>query len=171
MDIQERLTAFAMLGATWVMWLLVLLSIVGLAIVLERAYYFFATRDDAVRVKRELLALLGKKDVEGARKLLGTSRSFEARIAGSDGARTYLRTGDTGFLWETELFVTGRLKDVVIVRGRNYAAPGLERTLEGAHPALRPGGLVAVEDPLAEGLVVLAELTRPDASASGAKPP
>lgn len=83
MDIQERLTAFAMLGATWVMWLLVLLSIVGLAIVLERAYYFFATRDDAVRVKRELLALLGKKDVEGARKLLGTSRSFEARIAGA----------------------------------------------------------------------------------------
>ncbi len=83
MDIQERLTAFAMLGATWVMWLLVLLSIVGLAIVLERAYYFFATRDDAVRVKRELLALLGKKDVEGARKLLGASRSFEARIAGA----------------------------------------------------------------------------------------
>jgi biopolymer transport protein ExbB len=83
MDIQERLTAFAMLGATWVMWLLVLLSIVSLAIVLERAYYFFATRDDAVRVKRELLALLGKKDVEGARKLLNGSRSFEARIAGA----------------------------------------------------------------------------------------
>ena len=83
MDIQERLTAFAMLGATWVMWLLVLLSIVGLAIVLERAYYFFSTGDDATRVKRELLALLGKKDVEGARKLLGASRAFEARIAGA----------------------------------------------------------------------------------------
>jgi len=81
MDIQERLTAFAMLGATWVMWLLVLLSIVSLAIVLERAYFFFATGDDVVRVKRELLGLLGKKDVDGARKLLTASKSFEARIA------------------------------------------------------------------------------------------
>jgi len=83
MDIQERLTAFAMLGATWVMWLLVLLSIVSLAIVLERAYFFFATGDDVVRVKRELLGLLGKKDVDGARKLLMASKSFEARIAGA----------------------------------------------------------------------------------------
>lgn len=81
MDIQERLTAFAMLGASWVMWLLVLLSIVGLAIVLERAYYFFATGDDFARVKRDLLALLGKKDVEGARKMLAGSKGFEARIA------------------------------------------------------------------------------------------
>ena len=46
MDIQERLTAFAMLGATWVMYLLVVLSILGLAIILERTYYFIATRDD-----------------------------------------------------------------------------------------------------------------------------
>jgi biopolymer transport protein ExbB len=81
MDIQERLTAFAMLGAAWVMWLLVLLSIVALAIVLERVYYLFATRGDAVQLKRELVALLGKADVEGARKLLGGSKSFEARIA------------------------------------------------------------------------------------------
>ena len=41
MDIQERLTAFAMLGAEWVMWLLILLSVVCVAIILERAYYFF----------------------------------------------------------------------------------------------------------------------------------
>lgn len=81
MDIQERLTAFAMLGASWVMWLLVLLSIVSLAIVLERAYYFVATGDDFPRLKRELLALFAKKDVEGARKMLATSKSFEARIA------------------------------------------------------------------------------------------
>jgi biopolymer transport protein ExbB len=81
MDIQERLTAFAMLGATWVMWLLVLLSIVALAIVLERVYYFVVTGDDLVRVKREMLALLGKGDVAGARKLLAGSKSFEARIA------------------------------------------------------------------------------------------
>ena len=40
-DIQERLTAFAMLGATWVMWLLVALSIIGVAIIFERVFYFF----------------------------------------------------------------------------------------------------------------------------------
>jgi biopolymer transport protein ExbB len=83
MDIQERLTAFAMLGASWVMWLLVLLSVVGVAIMLERAYFFFSTSDDVVRLKRELLAMLGKKDYEAAQKRLAASRSFEARVAGA----------------------------------------------------------------------------------------
>lgn len=81
MNIQERLTAFAMLGASWVMWLLVLLSVVSLAIVLERAYYFFATRDDVASLKRDLLSLLGKGDLVGARDRLTRSRSFEAKIA------------------------------------------------------------------------------------------
>ena len=81
MDIQDRLTAFAMLGAEWIMWLLVLLSIVVLAIVLERAYYFLASRDDIDGLKAELLRRLRGRDVGGARKRLEASRSFEARIA------------------------------------------------------------------------------------------
>ncbi len=81
MDIQERLTAFAMLGATWVMWLLVLLSVVGLAIVLERSYYLFASRDDIAKLKQDLLARLRKGDVEGARSRLKQSRSVEAQVA------------------------------------------------------------------------------------------
>jgi biopolymer transport protein ExbB len=81
MDIQERLTAFAMLGATWVMWLLVLLSIVGLAIVLERAYYFASSRDDIAKLKTDLNAQLRKNDLEGARKLLKGSGSQEAQVA------------------------------------------------------------------------------------------
>lgn len=81
MDIQERLTAFAMLGAEWVMWLLVVLSVVVLAIVLERAYYLFATRDDIPRIKAELLKRLGAGDMAGAGKMLKASKSFEARIA------------------------------------------------------------------------------------------
>lgn len=80
MDIQERLTAFAMLGATWVMWLLVALSIVGLAIVLERAYYFLSSRDDIRSLREEIRKKLRGGDVEGARKRLAGSRSFEARI-------------------------------------------------------------------------------------------
>lgn len=80
MDIQERLTAFAMLGATWVMWLLVLLSIVGLAIILERAYYLFASRDDVAKLKADLLARLRANDVEGARKRMSSSRAVEAQV-------------------------------------------------------------------------------------------
>ena len=68
MDIQERLTAFAMLGAGWVMWLLVILSVVCLAIILERAYYLFATRDDARRLKEALRKKLDEGDLDGARK-------------------------------------------------------------------------------------------------------
>lgn len=81
MDIQDRLTAFAMLGAEWIMWLLVLLSVVVLAIVLERAYYFIASREDFDGLKAELLKRLRGRDVKGARKRLEASRSFEARIA------------------------------------------------------------------------------------------
>lgn len=79
-DIQERLTAFANLGASWVMWLLVLLSIIGVAIVLERTYYLVASRDDVVRLRDELLGLLRKGDRTAAKARLEKSRSFEARI-------------------------------------------------------------------------------------------
>ena len=81
MDIQERLTAFAMLGAEWVMWLLVILSIFVVAIVLERAYYLIATRDDLTSLRNELIKKLRGGDVEGARRRLKASKSFEARIA------------------------------------------------------------------------------------------
>lgn len=80
MDIQERLEAFAMLGAGWVMWLLVLLSIVGVAIVLERTYYLLASRDDVRGIRDDLRKLLRGGDVEGAKKRLSGSRAFEARI-------------------------------------------------------------------------------------------
>ena len=80
MDIQERLTAFAMLGATWVMWLLVGLSILGLAIILDRAYFFIATRDDVGRLKAALLGKLKNRDVDGARTAMRASRSTEAQI-------------------------------------------------------------------------------------------
>lgn len=81
MDIQERLTAFAMLGATWVMWLLVLLSIVSIAIILERAYYLFQQRDDIDRLRDDLRKRLDAGDVEGARTRAKQSPSVEGRVA------------------------------------------------------------------------------------------
>lgn len=81
MDIQERLTAFALLGAEWVMWLLVALSVIGLAIMLERAYFFAVTRDDLEKLRSDLLSLLSGGDLGAVRKRLQQSRSFEAIIA------------------------------------------------------------------------------------------
>jgi biopolymer transport protein ExbB len=81
MDIQERLTAFALLGATWVMWLLVVLSVVGLAIILERTYFFAVTRDDVDKLRVDLLACLKKSQLGEAIKRVQQSRSFEAMVA------------------------------------------------------------------------------------------
>ena len=80
MDIQERLTAFAMLGAGWVMWLLVALSIVVVAIALERAYVLIARRDDSRSLRDDLLRFLSKGDLTGAEKRLSESKSYEAEI-------------------------------------------------------------------------------------------
>jgi nonribosomal peptide synthetase protein BlmVI len=49
-----------------------------------------------------------------------------------------MRTGDVGFVWQGELYVSGRIKDVIIVRGRNLAATDLERIAESSHPSLEP---------------------------------
>ena len=80
MDIQERLTAFAMLGAAWVMWLLIALSIISVAIIMERIYYFASRSDDIDALKTDLLALLKKGDFVGARKRMAESRSIEAGL-------------------------------------------------------------------------------------------
>jgi amino acid adenylation domain-containing protein/natural product biosynthesis luciferase-like monooxygenase protein/thioester reductase-like protein len=88
-----------------------------------------------------------------------TERTFGATLA-EGGGRRFLRTGDLGFLEGGELFVTGRLKDVLVVRGRNHYPQDIERTAEGAHPALRAASSAAfsVEVEGEERLVVAAEV-------------
>ncbi|REG24939.1 acyl-CoA synthetase (AMP-forming)/AMP-acid ligase II, partial [Archangium gephyra] len=67
-----------------------------------------------------------------------TQRDFHAHTA--EGAGPFLRTGDLGFLREDgQLFVTGRLKDLLIIRGRNHHPQDVELTAEQATSALRPG--------------------------------
>jgi acyl-CoA synthetase (AMP-forming)/AMP-acid ligase II len=75
----------------------------------------------------------------------------------------YLRTGDLGFLWQGELFITGRLKDVMVLRGKNVAPQDVEHTAMHASPALRPGGCAAFTvDVNGEAAAVLvAELRAP----------
>jgi acyl-CoA synthetase (AMP-forming)/AMP-acid ligase II len=67
-----------------------------------------------------------------------TATVFGATIAGTQGSR-FLRTGDLGFLRDGELFVTGRIKDVLVVAGRNHSPVDIERACEQANPGLRPG--------------------------------
>jgi acyl-CoA synthetase (AMP-forming)/AMP-acid ligase II len=67
-----------------------------------------------------------------------TSQTFGAMLA-DDGSGPYLRTGDLGVLIDGELFVAGRLKDLLIVRGFKHYPQDLELTVERQHPAIRPG--------------------------------
>jgi polyketide synthase 12 len=71
------------------------------------------------------------------RNTLATRESFRATLAGHEGR--FLRTGDLGFLRDGELFVTGRLKDLLVIDGRNHYPQDLELSAEMSHPALRPG--------------------------------
>jgi amino acid adenylation domain-containing protein len=73
-----------------------------------------------------------------------TAETFHARLA-ADPDRRYLRTGDLGHLDPAgDLVVTGRIKDLIIVRGRNLHPEDLELAVEQRVPGLRPGGCVAV---------------------------
>jgi biopolymer transport protein ExbB len=80
MDIQQKLTGFAMMGATWIMWLLVALSVGGVAVALERAIYLILTRENVRRLKQQILALLRTGDLDEVRARLSRSRSHVAGI-------------------------------------------------------------------------------------------
>jgi acyl transferase domain-containing protein/acyl-CoA synthetase (AMP-forming)/AMP-acid ligase II/aryl carrier-like protein len=90
-----------------------------------------------------------------------TAETFQARLDGEP-AEAFLRTGDMGFLHDGELFVAGRLKEVIIVRGRKYFPPDIEATVAQCHDALRYGTSAAfsVEESGEERLVIVHELAR-----------
>lgn len=90
-----------------------------------------------------------------------TQQTFQAYLADT-GEGLFLRTGDLGFLHNGELFVTGRLKDLVIIRGRNHYPQDIELTVDESHPALRSGygAAFAVEVEGEERLVVAQEVER-----------
>jgi 8-amino-7-oxononanoate synthase len=65
-----------------------------------------------------------------------TEQAFRAYLKDT-GEGPFLRTGDLGFMQDGELFVTGRLKDLIIVRGMNFYPQDIEQTAQQAHPRLR----------------------------------
>jgi acyl-CoA synthetase (AMP-forming)/AMP-acid ligase II len=90
-----------------------------------------------------------------------TLASFGARIEDTQEG-PYLRTGDLGFIHDGELFVSGRLKDLIIIRGRNLYPQDVERVAEQSHPALEPSGCAAFSLDVdgSEELAIVAELRR-----------
>jgi acyl transferase domain-containing protein len=92
-----------------------------------------------------------------------TEETFSAFLSDT-GRGPFLRTGDLGFMVEGELFITGRLKDLIIIRGRNYYAEDVEITVQDSHPGLLRGRGAAFFVPprtgSAEQLVVVQEVDR-----------
>lgn len=91
-----------------------------------------------------------------------TAQTFEAQLADVP-EKTFLRTGDLGFLQNGELFIAGRIKDLIIIQGRNHYPQDIEFTTEHAHPALQHGGSAAFSveiDGQGEKLVVVQEVRR-----------
>jgi acyl-CoA synthetase (AMP-forming)/AMP-acid ligase II len=88
-----------------------------------------------------------------------TGYVFRAHLADT-GEGPFLRTGDLGFLKKGELFITGRIKDLIIIDGTNHYPQDIEWTMENCHPSLRANACAAfpINVKGREQLVVLAEV-------------
>lgn len=89
-----------------------------------------------------------------------TQATFKAYLSTVEGP--FLRTGDLGFVKNGELFVTGRLKEVIIIRGRNYYPNDIEQTVQQSYPGLRVGcgATFGVEKEGEERLIIVQEVER-----------
>ncbi|MCV6637702.1 thioester reductase domain-containing protein [Candidatus Albibeggiatoa sp. nov. NOAA] len=85
---------------------------------------------------------------------------FNAHL--QDGQGGFLRSGDLGFIQDGQLYVTGRLKDLIIIRGRNHYPQDIELTVERSHPALAPssGAAFSIQQGNNESLIIVQEVQR-----------
>ena len=95
------------------------------------------------------------------RQPFATEQTFHAYLADS-GEGPFLRTGDLGFMLKEELYVTGRLKDLIIIRGRNYYPQDIEHTVGGCHQVLEEGmgAAFSITEEGEEKLVIVNEVAR-----------
>jgi acyl-CoA synthetase (AMP-forming)/AMP-acid ligase II len=92
-------------------------------------------------------------------KPVETAAAFEAQMADNDEG-PFLRTGDLGFQHDGELFITGRLKNLIIIDGKNHHAHDVERTVERVHPCIQPSGcaVFSIENSGREQVIIMAEI-------------
>ena len=88
-----------------------------------------------------------------------TQQAFHAKINGRD-EQDYLRTGDLGFFENGQLFVTGRIKDLIIIHGRNYYPQDIEATVESSNAVFHPNACAAfsIDADGEEKLIVVCEV-------------
>jgi biopolymer transport protein ExbB len=153
MDLVTRMSSIADFGARWVLWFLFALSVIAIAIIIERAVLFFSSRDDVSRLRRELRRLLDAGDEKKALKRLEASPSYEARvaIAGLEGGDA--QTAEERMLGERELARLSLERRLAILGtlGNNAPFIGLLGTVIGIVRAFR--ALEASQSQVSAGLM------------------
>jgi biopolymer transport protein ExbB len=81
MDLTQKFLAFTLLGAEWVLWLLIILSVLSVAVMIERALYLLRRRIDLEQLEKDVRDALRSGDLEGTIKKYGGSESIEAQVA------------------------------------------------------------------------------------------
>lgn len=89
-----------------------------------------------------------------------TNEFFKARLVDDNTEDCFLRTGDLGFIHDDELYISGRLKEIIIIRGVNHYPDDIEWSSKYAHPFIyeKPAAAFAIEENGSEQLVVLQEV-------------
>ncbi len=90
-----------------------------------------------------------------------SAETFQAFVKDS-GAGPFMRTGDLGFIHDGEVYIAGRAKDLIIIRGRNHYPQDIELTIEDCHPLIAPasGAAFSMEVDGDEKLVIVQEVDR-----------
>lgn len=97
-----------------------------------------------------------------------TEAAFQAMLM-PESKGPFLRTGDLGFSHQGELYITGRIKNLLIIAGKNHYAHDIERTAESSHPAIQPAGcaVFSISEPGFEKVIILAEVQPKQVSSAG----
>ena len=166
MNITEQFKNFALLGAEWVMWILIVLSIVSIAIMVERAIFFMGKRPDVNSLIDKVRKFLTKKDFDGARKLLSETKGVSPSIAAAA-----LAEAENGPDAVSEAANSARIREKLILErnlaylgtvGNNAPFVGLLGTVIGIIKAFNDlaenttGGAATVMGGISEALVATA---------------
>ncbi|MEJ4043669.1 amino acid adenylation domain-containing protein [Erwinia sp. SLM-02] len=89
-----------------------------------------------------------------------SAETFEATVTGEPEGHRYLRTGDLAFLWQGELYICGRLKDIIIVAGENHMPNDLEQAIEKQCEEIKTGGVCACQGTDSGEILLMLEARR-----------